>query len=142
MTHDTKCIFCRIVSGDAPSHKVFEDDTVLAFMDIYPASEGHVLVIPKEHCQTVYDITEAHVCTVSAVCRRVAKAIGATLNPDGLSIVQANGGAAGQTVMHYHVHVIPRITGQKLRLHGPRQAPAEQLAATAARLAEKVTGGG
>ena len=129
-------IFCQIVSGAQPCHRVYEDDSVLAFMDIYPATRGHTLLIPKEHFESVFDITGAAIQAVSDTARRNAIAIAKLVEPDGMSIVQANGAAAGQTVMHYHLHLLPRAQGQKLRLHGPRQAPAEELAKVAAAIAE------
>ena len=127
MTADANCIFCQIARGSSPCHKVFEDELVVAFMDIYPATEGHTLVLPKTHHPSVLEITDDSVRAVASAARSVAQAIDRTISPDGVSIVQANAAAAGQTVMHYHVHVLPRLAGQKLRLHGPRQGDPAQL---------------
>jgi histidine triad (HIT) family protein len=135
---DPSCIFCKIVAGEKPSHKVLETDTVLAFMDIYPACDGHTLVVPKEHCDSVFHISEIAMQSVAAAGRSIAVAIQAALSPDGMSIVQANGAAAGQTVMHYHWHLLPRTVGRRMRLHGPRQADPERLAELAKAIAEKL----
>ena len=138
METEASCIFCSIVAGQKPSHKVLETDLVLAFMDIYPASDGHTLVVPKEHCESVFDINEAAIQAVAAAAREIASAIQAALSPDGMSIVQANGAAAGQTVMHYHWHLLPRTVGHRMRLHGPRQADPERLTELAKAIAEKL----
>ena len=127
MQSDPSCTFCEIVSGKGTSHKVYEDQHSLAFMDIYPASDGHILVISKTHCESVFEINSDVIKAVADTSRRVAIAIHKTLSPDGISIVQANGAAAGQTVMHYHWHLLPRTVGHKMRLHGPRQADPERL---------------
>lgn len=138
MNSEPSCIFCQIVSGTKPCHRVYEDDLVLAFMDIYPATRGHALVIPKEHFPSLLEISEEAMAATAAAARRIAKAIHATVEPDGMSVVQANGAAAGQTVMHYHLHLLPRAVGQKLRLHGPRQGDPEELAGTASEIAARL----
>ena len=127
MPSDSGCTFCDIVSGKGTSHKVFEDQHSLAFMDIYPASDGHILVISKTHWESVFEIDSDAIKAVADTSRKVALAIQKTLSPDGMSIVQANGEAAGQTVMHYHWHLLPRTVGHKMRLYGPRQATPERL---------------
>jgi len=138
MVQDNNCIFCRIVSGDSPCHKVFESPGALAFMDIYPAADGHVLVLPRQHFEHIFEITDEDMRAVAAAARRIACAQQRLLHPDGLSVVQANGAAAGQTIMHYHVHLLPRVSGQKLRLHGPRPGDPERLAALAEQLADQL----
>jgi len=102
------CIFCRIVAGDAPAEIVFEDDLTLAFMDIFPATDGHVLVVPKAHAEDVYALEQPHADAVWHTTLRVAHAVRAALGPEGLTIRQANGRVASQHVFHVHVHVIPR----------------------------------
>lgn len=104
-------IFSRIVAGEIPSVKIYEDATTLAFLDIGPASHGHTLVIAKEEYPDIYSIPLALLHDVHTVTQRVALAIRAALKPDGLNIIQNNGAAAGQTVFHYHVHIIPRWDG-------------------------------
>ena len=138
MTTEADCIFCSIVAGARPCHKVLETDLVLSFMDIFPASEGHTLVIPKHHYETVFDIPESAMQAVSVVAKRIAAAIRAELAPDGMTIVQVNGAAAGQTVMHYHVHLLPRTQGESMRLHGSNQADPARLDALARAFAARL----
>ena len=102
------CIFCRIVAGEIPSFKLLEDDQVLSFMDINPASEGHCLVIPKAHAPSLFEADDESLAAVVTAARRVADAVRRTLDPPGISLTQANGLAAGQSVFHLHFHVIPR----------------------------------
>lgn len=106
---DQECVFCKIVKGDLPSCKIYEDDDVLAFMDIGPVIKGHSLVIPKAHHNLVADAPPDLLCKVVAVVQRVVRAQMAALDADGVNIHQANGRAAGQVVPHLHFHVIPRF---------------------------------
>lgn len=112
--YNDACIFCRIARKQAPASVVYEDEAVLAFLDIKPLSEGHTLVIPKEHYATVFDIPEELVAQLHKVVKRVALAVREVTKADGISIIQQNGKAADQDVFHLHVHVIPRFEGQKL----------------------------
>ena len=112
------CIFCQIVGGQAASHRVYEDDEVLAFLDLFPVSPGHVLVIPKVHAVDILDLPEASAEAVARVSRRLAHAIDEALQPDGLHVEQRNGAAAGQTVYQYHMHLIPRSKGVRPGRHG------------------------
>ncbi|MDY6839058.1 MAG: HIT family protein [Thermodesulfobacteriota bacterium] len=105
------CIFCKIVSGDIPSVKVYEDDRVLAFMDINPINDGHLLIIPKAHASTIHEIAEADFLAVMAAARKLAVAVQGALNPDGINLMQLNGKAANQVVPHLHVHIVPRWSG-------------------------------
>ncbi len=105
----TDCIFCKIATGQIPSTKVYEDEHVLAFMDIGPVVKGHVLVIPKAHYNPLAQTPDEVLARVIAVVRRVAEALPAGLGADGVNIHQANGAAAGQVVPHVHFHVIPRF---------------------------------
>jgi histidine triad (HIT) family protein len=105
------CIFCKIVSGDIPSVKVYEDDRVLAFMDINPINDGHLLIIPKSHAGTIHDIAEPDFLAVMAATRKLAIAVKKALNPDGINLMQLNGKAANQVVPHLHVHIVPRWSG-------------------------------
>ena len=125
------CIFCRIVSGTARSHPVFEDEDTLAFMDLYPLSRGHVLVIPKPHWENLFETPAPALAAVMATAKRVAHAIRTTIAPPGLGVYQVNGRAAGQTVFHYHVHLIPRHGGVSLDIHGRRRADRDSLAEAA-----------
>lgn len=108
MSSVADCIFCRIVAGEIPSFKLLEDDRVLSFMDINPASDGHCLVIPKVHAPNLFESADESLAAVATACRRVAAAVRRTLDPPGISLTQANGPAAGQSVFHLHFHVIPR----------------------------------
>ena len=117
MSADPNCVFCKIVAGQLPSFKLLEDAVRLAFMDINPANEGHCLVIAKPHHPTLYDMPPDLLAAVSAAALRVAKAVEATLKPDGLNLVQSNGRGAAQSVPHFHIHVLPRRLGDKLRLN-------------------------
>jgi histidine triad (HIT) family protein len=102
------CIFCRIVGRQAPAEVVVEDERVLAFLDIHPAGDGHTLVIPKAHANDIWDLDEHDGDAVWRVSRRLAAAIRSAFDPPGLYVRQANGRAAGQEVMHFHLHLIPR----------------------------------
>ena len=132
------CIFCRIVAAAAPSHRIAEDERALAFMDLFPASDGHALVIPRAHAADLFEIDDADVRAVAALARRVALAQRAELGPDGVIAVQANGAAAGQTVWHYHVHLIPRRAGDPMTLHGRSRGDDARLRALAAALGARV----
>ena len=117
MRRDPDCVFCKIVAGEIPSFKLFEDEATLAFMDINPANEGHALVIPKEHAPDLYSVSDEALVRTAVTAKRVAAALARTLNPDGLNIVQCNGAAAAQSVMHFHVHVLPRVTDDGLAMN-------------------------
>ena len=117
MSRDPDCVFCKIVTGEIPSFTLFEDETTLAFMDINPANEGHALVIPKEHATDLYAVSDVALAATAVTAKRVAAAISRTLNPDGLNIVQCNGAAAAQSVMHFHVHVLPRVADDGLAMN-------------------------
>jgi len=103
-----RCVFCAIVAGQAPAIIVHEDEHTVAFMDVNPANPGHVLVIPKRHATDLFDATEEDVQHVMHTVQRVARAIDAALQPDGVNLIQANRHAAFQSVYHLHVHIIPR----------------------------------
>jgi histidine triad (HIT) family protein len=102
------CIFCKIVKGEIPCFKVFENDDVLAFADINPISRGHVLIIPKRHIENMWEATEEELVTVMRTAKKLIHAIKDALNPDGVAVLQLNGKAVNQVVMHYHFHLIPR----------------------------------
>ena len=102
------CLFCKIINGDIPSVKVYEDEHVYAFMDIMPLTKGHTLLIPKTHCQDLFEMPEDVAANLYKAAPKVANAIKAACNPIGMNTVNNNGAAAGQTVFHYHLHLIPR----------------------------------
>jgi histidine triad (HIT) family protein len=135
MKSDTDCIFCKIVLGESPCFKLLEDENTLAIMDIFPANDGHCLVLTKEHFPTLFDVTAEAFAAVSHSVRRVAWAVNQVLSPAGLNLVQANGPGAHQTVNHFHVHVLPRKLGDRLLLNW---TPTPGDHATIAALAEKI----
>ncbi len=108
------CLFCKIVNGEIPCTKIYETDQVLAFMDINPMSDGHALVIPKNHGGTILELPESDFLAVMSTVRKVAKIIHEVMNPDGINILQLNGEAANQVVPHLHVHIVPRWFGDGL----------------------------
>jgi histidine triad (HIT) family protein len=103
------CIFCSIVSGSVPAKKIYEDDRVLAFLDINPRNPGHTLVIPKKHVETLIETSKADAAYLFQIVKKIAEAVKSGTNADGISISQSNGKAAGQLVPHLHFHVIPRF---------------------------------
>ena len=134
------CIFCKIVSGEAPAHRVCEDERTLVFMDIFPVADGHALVIPKTHCANLLDAEAPDLASVVAQSQRVARAIRKVLEPDGIGVFQLNGAAAGQSVFHYHMHLIPRMRGDTLQVHSRTPGDPDRLAETARRLAAAMAG--
>ena len=105
------CLFCKIISGEIPSKKVYEDDTVFAFLDIYPASEGHTLVAPKKHYSNFADMSAEDVASLFEAARKITAAVEKAFSAQGSNIGINNGEVAGQEVPHVHVHVIPRKKG-------------------------------
>ena len=114
MTFDESCIFCKIVRKQAPASVIYEDETVMAFLDIRPLNLGHTLVIPKAHYVDIFDLPENQLSQVHKVAKQVSFAVKRATNADGISIIQQSGKAAGQDIFHLHVHVVPRFEGQKL----------------------------
>jgi len=108
------CVFCKITLGEDQASIVFEDDRVLAFMDLHPANVGHTLVVPREHWETIYDIPEKVLGDMFAVVKKVSVAVKKAVGAEGMSILQFNERAAGQSVKHFHVHVVPRFRGDAM----------------------------
>ena len=121
------CVFCKIVTGQMPSTRVFEDEHSLAFMDIGQVNPGHVLVAVKKHADNLYALDGAQAAAVARASVRVARAIRDAFKPEGLSVYQANGEAAGQTVFHYHVHLLPRHAGDGMELTWPVKNPPREM---------------
>jgi histidine triad (HIT) family protein len=140
MSESARCIFCKIVRGEIPAVKLHEDAQTLTFMDVRPASPGHTLVISKAHAPNLLEIAEADLLAVAATVQRVARAVHKALSPDGIRIGQFNGAAAGQTVLHYHVHIVPMREGQKTSAHGREPANPEQLKVLAAQIRAALDG--
>jgi histidine triad (HIT) family protein len=139
--YDADNIFAKVVRGEAPACKVFEDGEVVAFMDLFPQSRGHVLVISKtSQARNILDVAPDDLCTLMRVVQRVAKAVRAALTPDGIIVTQFNGAPAGQSVFHLHVHVIPRWQNAPMVGHGgARMADTVELAALAKAIGAKFT---
>ncbi|MBP6419691.1 MAG: HIT family protein [Giesbergeria sp.] len=119
-----ECIFCRLVSGEIPCAKVYEDDLTIAFMDIGQVNPGHVLVATKRHAATLFDITPAEAAAVMQTAQQVARAVQVAFDPPGLTLLQANGREGDQTVFHFHMHVVPRHQDDGIALSWPRKDPA------------------
>lgn len=138
-TYDAGNIFAKILRGEAPSVRVFEDEHVMAFMDVFPQARGHTLVIPK-HSTARNFLEEAPeiVGPLMLGVQRVARAVRAALNPDGIMVSQFNGAPAGQTVYHLHFHIIPRWEGEALGRHAEGMADLEELKGLAAQIAAKI----
>jgi len=133
------CIFCKITRRQAPSSIVYEDEKILAFMDIRPVSEGHTLVIPKQHCVDIFDTPDELLACTYIVTRQVSAAVKKATRADGISIVQQNGKAAGQDIFHMHVHIIPRFEGKKMQHFNELSvASREELDAVAARIRKEL----
>lgn len=122
------CIFCKIANGEIPSRTVYEDEDFRAILDLGPATSGHTLILPKDHAGDLYELPEETAGKVLPVAKKVAALLKERLGCQGLNLVQNNGELAGQTVMHFHLHVIPRYEedGQKI-LWNPTQPAAEEL---------------
>ena len=105
---DNSCIFCKLASGEFPSATVYEDDLFRAILDISPAAKGHTLLLPKTHAVNLFELDELEVSKALLVAKKLAAAIQKTLQCDGINILQNNGTAAGQSVFHFHIHLIPR----------------------------------
>ena len=108
MSDDPDCIFCKIVAGDIPCFKLHEDHATIAFMDINPVNPGHALIVHKTHHKDLFEIPADNIAAVTQTAQKVAKVVQATLSPPGMNLLQCNGPAAKQSVMHFHMHVIPR----------------------------------
>jgi len=108
------CVFCKIVNKEIPSYKIYEDDLVLAFLDISPVVSGHVLVIPKKHFESIFEIEEEYLKRIVVVAGRISIKMKEVLGVEGINLYQANGSVAGQTVSHFHLHVLPRRAGDSV----------------------------
>ena len=113
------CIFCKIIEGEVPSHKVYEDENTLAFLDTNPTSKGHTLIVPKKHVETIDQASDMDYMWNTLV--KVSQAVEKAFDPEGLNISQNNGELAGQEVMHMHFHVTPRYTGDEIEVNYKRE---------------------
>jgi histidine triad (HIT) family protein len=129
-SHDN-CIFCQIVAGKVPSQTVFENDKVMAFMDVMPASSGHTLVVTKNHYDSVLEASADDIAEVGRVSVAIANGVKQASGADGIGVHQLNGAAAGQTVFHYHMHFIPQSDGAQVAIHSREMGDTDSIAAMA-----------
>lgn len=131
MSYDPSNIFGKILRGEIPAHKVYEDDIALVMMDIFPQSRGHTLVIPKANSRNLLDADPADLAAVIPLVQKVAKAVKSATNADGIRLAQFNESTAGQTVFHLHFHIIPAYEGVAMAPHAGGKADDADLAALA-----------
>ena len=140
-SYDPNNIFAKILRGELPSYKVYEDDKALAFLDIMPRTVGHTLVLPKAPARNILDISAEDLAHVMAVAQKIARASMKAFSADGITIQQFNEGAGGQVVFHLHVHVIPRKTGVAMKPPASEKEKPDVLAEQAKKLAAAVAEG-
>jgi histidine triad (HIT) family protein len=134
MAYDSNNIFAKILRGEIPSVKIYEDDSTLAFLDVMPQAEGHTLVIPKEAAQNIFELSPEGASALIQTVQKVAKAMKTALNPPGIMLAQLNGEAAGQSVFHIHCHIIPRSAGADFAFRPREMADPEAQEALAAKI--------
>ena len=140
MTYDPSNIFAKILRGEIPSHRVYEDDAVVAFMDVMPQGAGHTLVVPKASSRNLLDSDPSTLGPLFTVVKQVALAVKKAFGADGVTVLQFNEPASGQTVYHLHVHVIPRFEGIALKPHTGQMEKPEVLAENAAKIRAVLNG--
>ncbi len=140
MAYDDQNIFAKIIAGELPCHKVYEDDHSFAFLDIMPRTAGHTLVLPRTAAENILDIDAESLAHLMATVRKLAPKIVKAMDADGFILQQFNGAAAGQTVFHLHVHILPRKEGGRLKHHGSEDNMADEkdLEAVAARIRAEI----
>lgn len=123
------CIFCKIAEGEIPSHTVYEDDDFKAILDISPANPGHTVIIPKRHVENIFELENTDLCEkIFPVVAKLSNNLKESFNPDGLNVLQNNGTAAGQTVFHFHIHLIPRYNNDSVQIKWtPKELTQEEL---------------
>ena len=134
MAYDENNVFAKVLRGEIPCHKIYEDDDTLAFLDIMPRTEGHALVVTKEKARDLFDVSSKALVKLMAVVQKLAPKIKDAMGAEGVLVQQFNGTAAGQTVFHLHVHIIPRKEGEALKPHAGRMEDQAKLAATAEKI--------
>lgn len=128
---DENCIFCKILAGEIPSTAVYEDDSFRAILDASPAARGHVIILPKNHASNIFELPDEDASKIMVVAKKIATALKKTYHCDGVNILQNNGEAAGQTVFHLHVHVIPRFENDDVKIGWKQGDMPEDMAAIA-----------
>jgi len=136
--YDPDNIFAKILKGEMPCVKVYEDEHVISFMDIFPQAPGHTLVVPREPVRNALEMTDGALQATIVRVKRIANAVKSALKPDGIVITQFNGAPAGQTIFHVHFHIIPRMDGVALGAHGGGQADMDELKAQAEKIAAAI----
>ena len=131
------CIFCQILADKAPCYPVHETRYTRTFLDIFPAAPGHCLIVTKNHYTDIFDATPEAIGMVGHVSTLIAHTVKQELQPDGVAIFQLNGAAAGQTVFHYHMHVVPRYAGDELKIHSREPGDPDELQLMAERLSNR-----
>lgn len=138
--YDAQNIFAKIIRGEAPCYKVYEDEQVLAFLDLFPQSYGHTLVIPKNvQARNLLEADDRSLACVMSAVRRIAQALVDELSPAGVQVAQFNGAPAGQTVFHLHFHIVPRHDGESLAIHASKQGNPAELEALQKRLVQRLS---
>ncbi|UCF71971.1 MAG: HIT family protein [Deltaproteobacteria bacterium] len=137
------CVFCKIIDGQIPAVKVLDEELVLAFMDINPASRGHLLVIPKNHAENIFEISESDLSAVTKAVKRCARAAKEALNAGGITVLQLNGKASDQVVPHLHVHIMPRWENDGLPVSSWEMEPGdmEEIKDIARKIKERLPSG-
>lgn len=120
------CIFCRIANGEIPSKEIYEDDKFRVILDLGPAARGHALILPKEHAENLYELPDETAAEAMVLARKIATRLKDKLHCDGLNLIQNNGETAGQTVMHFHLHVIPRYKGDGQKIGWVPGSPSQE----------------
>jgi len=131
------CIFCKLANGVFPTNSIYEDEDFNVILDLTPATKGHALILPKKHADNLYELPDETAAKVLVLAKKLAKNMKEKLGCDGLNVVQNNGEVAGQTVLHYHLHLIPRYSDDAQKINWkPQEVPAEELVAVKELLAE------
>lgn len=138
MASQADCIFCKIISGEMPGHIVNEDADTVSFMDAFPVAPGHTLIVTREHYCDLLEAEPSAIAAVGSKSVAVGRAIKSLFNAEGLGVFQLNGAAAGQTVFHYHMHLVPRNHGEELQIHSRIPGDQDQLAQLAAQLKQQL----
>ena len=138
MSYDSENIFAKILKGEMPCHKVYENESTIVFMDIMPVSDGHVLVVPKSPAENIFDLSEDYLTEVIKTTKLLSHAMKKSLDPSGLIVKQFNGPDAGQTVFHYHMHIIPVYNVALNENHGYEMEKPEKLESIAHKIAAQI----
>jgi histidine triad (HIT) family protein len=138
MAYDQSNVFAKVLRGELPSHKLYQDENTLAFLDIMPRIEGHALVITKTEARDLFDVRPDALAKLMAVVQKLAPVIRDAVGADGVLIQQFNGATAGQTVFHLHFHIIPMKQGRPLKPHAGQMADQAELAATAEKIRQRL----